>query len=240
MTINPLFTNNQEEKKPSIFNIFILPLGVGLGLVLVFIVLPNILPGLATSIIGASPKAFWYLSRATAILSYFILWMSMMLGLAMTSQLASKGTTRAAIFEIHKFTSLMGIFFAFFHALILMGDQFLKFGLLNVLIPFASFAYRPVWVGLGQVAIYVWVFLILSFYVRKVLTKKWWRIIHFASFATFLLALVHGITSGTDIGLFSMQSFYWVSGGLFIFLTIYRILITLLKNNELASIQKSQ
>jgi predicted ferric reductase len=240
LRINPLFTDNQEEKKPSIFNIFILPLGVGLGLLLVFIVLPNILPGLAASIIGASPKAFWYLSRATAILSYFILWMSMMLGLAITSQLASKGTTRAAIFEIHKFTSLLGIFFAFFHALLLMGDQFLKFGLLNVFIPFASFAYRPLWVGLGQIAIYVWIFLVLSFYVRKLLTKKWWRIIHFASFATYLLALVHGITSGIDTGLLSMQSFYWVSGGLFIFLTIYRILITLLQNDQSTVVQKNQ
>jgi predicted ferric reductase len=240
LRINPLFTDNQEEKKPSIFNIFILPLGVGLGLLLVFIVLPNILPGLAASIIGASPKAFWYLSRATAILSYFILWMSMMLGLAMTSQLASKGATRAAIFEIHKFTSLLGFFFAFFHALLLIGDQYLKFGLLNVFIPFASFAYRPLWVGLGQIAIYVWIFLVLSFYVRKLLTKKWWRIIHFASFATFLLALVHGITSGTDTGLLSMQSFYWVSGGLFIFLTIYRIMITLLQNDQSTVVQKNQ
>jgi hypothetical protein len=37
-----------------------------------------------------------------------------------------------------------------------------------------------------------------------------------------------------------MQLFYWVSGGLFIFLTIFRILVTLLKNDELTSIQKSQ
>ena len=240
MTINPLSINNNEEKKNHNIGILIPPVGVGFGLLLVFLILPNILPGLATSIIGTSPKAFWYLSRATAISGYLILWVSMMLGLAMTDQLATKGTTRAAIFEIHKFTSIMGLFFALFHALILIGDQFLRLGILNVLIPFATSSYRPFWVGLGQVAIYLWAILVISFYVRRQITKKVWRLIHFASFATFLMVLSHGITSGTDAGLLSMKGFYWVSGGLFVFLTIYRILNALLKNDQLTSSQKSQ
>ena len=240
MTINPLLINNEEEKKSSISSIFILPIGAGLGMLLIFLLLPNILPGLATSIIGTVPKGFWYLLRATAISSYLVLWVSMMLGLAMTGQLAAKGTTRAVIFEMHKFTSIMGMFFAIFHAFILIGDQFLHLGILNIIIPFASSSYRPLWVGLGQVAIYLWAILVISFYVRRQITKKGWRFIHFASFATFLLALSHGIMSGTDAGLLSMQGFYWISGGLFIFLTIYRILYTLLKNDQLISPQKSQ
>ena len=134
----------------------------------------------------------------------------------------------------------MGLLFALFHALILIGDQFLHLGILNVLIPFATSSYKPLWVGLGQVAFYLWAILILSFYVRRQITKKGWRLIHFASFATFLLALSHGITSGTDAGLLSIQGFYWVSGGLFIFLTIYRILNTMLKNDLLTSQPKNQ
>ena len=240
MAINPSINNNEKEKKNSIFSLFILPIGAGLGLLLVFLLQPNILPGLAASIIGTAPKAFWYLSRATAISSYLVLWVSMMLGLAITNQLAVNGITRAAIFEIHKFTSIMGLFFALFHAFILIGDQFLHLGILNIIIPFASSSYRPLWVGLGQVAIYLWAILVISFYVRRQITKKVWRYMHFASFATFLLALSHGITSGTDAGLLSMQGFYWVSGGLFIFMTIYRILNALLKNDQLLSPQKSQ
>ena len=214
MIINPLSIINNEEKKNPILNLLILPIGAGFGLLLVFLLLPNILSGVAISIIGAAPKAFWYLSRATAISGYLILWVSMMLGLAITNQLAVNGITRAAIFEIHKFTSIMGLFFALFHAFILIGDQFLHLGILNIIIPFASSSYRPLWVGLGQVAIYLWAILVISFYVRRQITKKVWRYMHFASFATFLLALSHGITSGTDAGLLSMQGFYWVSGGI--------------------------
>ena len=233
MIQNPLSINNNEEKKNPILDLLILPAGVGVGLIFVFLLLPKIIPGLAASIIGAAPKAFWYLSRASAICSYLILWVSMMLGLAMTNRLAAKGTTRAAIFEIHKFTSIMGLFFALFHALILTGDQFLHPGILNVLIPFALSSYRFFWVGLGQVAFYLWFILVASFYVRRQITKKGWRFIHFASFATFLLALFHGITSGTDAGILSMQGVYLASGGLFIFLTICRIFSALLKNDPL-------
>ena len=239
MIQNPLSINNNEEKKNPILDLLILTAGVGMGLIFVFLLLLTIIPGLAASIIGAAPKAFWYLSRASAICSYLILWVSMMLGLAMTNRLAAKGTTRAAIFEIHKFTSIMGLLFALFHALILTGDQFLHPGILNVLIPFALSSYRFFWVGLGQVAFYLWFILVASFYVRRQITKKGWRFIHFASFATFLLALFHGITSGTDAGFLSMQGVYLVSGGLFIFLTIYRIFSALLKNDPLLPQPKS-
>jgi predicted ferric reductase len=232
MLNNPM--SIKEEKKGGIspFLFLFLPVGVMLGLILVFFLFPSIVSGMAISLLGNTPKAFWFLSRATAISSYFVLWISMMLGLAMTTQLSSKGTNRAAIYEMHKFTSILGLVLAGLHALLLLGDQYLQFGLANILIPFSTTFYRPFWVGLGQVAFYVWLTLITSFYVRRQLSRTGWRWIHYASFATFLLALCHGITSGTDAGQISLQGFYWVSGGLFIFLTIFRILNSFLKTES--------
>jgi predicted ferric reductase len=230
MLNNPM--SIKEEKKGELSPFLFLPFGVLLGLTLVYFLFPSVVSGMAISLIGNTPKAFWFLSRATAISSYIVLWISMMLGLLMTSQLASKGTNQAAIYEMHKFTSILGLSFAGLHALLLLGDQYLHFGLANILIPFSTTFYRPLWVGLGQVAFYVWLILITSFYIRRQITKTGWRLIHYASFATFLLALCHGITSGTDSGQISMQGFYWVSGGLFIFLTIFRILNGLLKSES--------
>ena len=208
-----------------------IPFGILLGVILIILILPGILPGMAVSLAGSEPKVFWYLSRATAIGGYSFLWLSMMLGLAMTGHLAGKGTSKAAFFEIHKFTSLLGLGFAGLHVFLLLGDQYLKFGLYNLLIPFASSVYRPFWVGLGQVAFYLWLVLIASFYIRRQISRSIWRWIHFASFATFLLALLHGLTSGTDAGLIAMQLFYWISGGLFILLAIFRILNSLINRD---------
>ena len=37
---------------------------------------------------GVEPKAYWYLSRSSAIVAYILLWISMVLGLAITNKLA--------------------------------------------------------------------------------------------------------------------------------------------------------
>jgi predicted ferric reductase len=227
---NLSWSNDLEEEKNNLIQVIILPFGVILGLLLLFLLLPSILPGLASSLLSSAPKAFWYLSRATAICSYLILWVSMLLGVAMTGKLAQKSSTKVGIFEMHKFTSIMGLFFAAFHALILLGDQFLHFTLADIFIPFSTTFYRPLWVGLGQIGFYLWIIIVLSYYVRKQLSRKGWRLVHFLSFACFLFALIHGITSGTDASLVGMQLVYLTSGGILTTLILYRMLAPVIKD----------
>ena len=90
--------------------------------------------------------------------------------------------------------------------------------------PFASAPYRPLWVGLGQVAFYGLGLVSLSFYARQPLGKTAWRVIHAASFGLFGLALLHGVLAGTDSGAGLMPLMYWVTGGSVLFLTLYRAL----------------
>ncbi len=156
------------------------------------------LPGLTTSIIGETPKVFWYLSRGSAMVAFVMLWASMALGLVITNRLARLWPGGPAAFDLHQYLSLLGLGFALFHATILIGDEYIQFDLLRVLTPFASQAYKPAWVGLGQVGFYIWALLVGSFYIRKQIGNKTWRWIHFSSFLTFALVLVHGIASGTD------------------------------------------
>jgi predicted ferric reductase len=237
--MNNLPWTTVEEEKHTLMHVIILPVGVILGLLLLFQLLPSILPGLAASLVGPAPKAFWYLSRATAISSYMLLWVSMLLGVTMTGKLAQNASTKAGIFEMHKFTSIMGLFFAAFHALILLGDQFLHFTLASILLPFSATVYRPLWVGLGQLGFYLWVIIVFSYYLRKQISRKGWRLVHYASFACFLLALIHSITSGTDAALTEMQLFYWTSGGILMILTIYRILAVLVKDKANEIVQNN-
>jgi hypothetical protein len=51
-------------------------------------------------------------------------------------------------------------------------------------------------------------------------------LIHYFSFLTFALALLHGIFAGTDSAVVAIQIFYWATGASLIFLLVYRILIT--------------
>jgi predicted ferric reductase len=201
-------------------------LAVALGAFAAAIVLPNWLPGLSQSLLGGEPKAYWYLSRASALVAYALLWMSMTLGLVITNKLARLWPGGPVAFDLHQFASLLALAFALFHALILMGDKYIDYTLAQVLIPFNSSGYKPVWVGLGQLGFYLLALVGLSFYVRKRLGNRAWRTLHYLSFLTFALALLHGIFTGTDSGILALRVFYWVTGGALLFLLVYRILVT--------------
>ena len=169
-------------------------LAVALGAFTAAIVLPNWLPGLSQSLLGSEPKAYWYLSRASAMVAYGLLWLSMAFGLIITNKLARLWPGGPVAFDLHQFASLLGLAFALFHALILMGDKYINYDLAQVLAPFNSTGYKPVWVGLGQIGFYLLAIVGLSFYVRKRLGNRIWRLLHYVSFMTFALALMHGIS----------------------------------------------
>ena len=205
--------------------VIIMLLAVTLGAFAAATVLPNWLPGLSQSLLGSEPKAYWYLSRASAMVAYGSLWLSMAFGLIITNKLARLWPGGPIAFDLHQFASLMGLAFALFHALILMGDKYINYDLAQVLVPFNSTGYKPVWVGLGQIGFYLLGIVGLSFYVRKRLGNRSWRLIHYLSFLTFMLALLHGIFAGTDSTVLAIRVFYWVTGASLLFLLVYRVLI---------------
>jgi predicted ferric reductase len=199
------------------------------GLVVAVVLLPVFLPNMAFSLSGEAPKAFWYLSRATAFVSLSLLWLSMALGLGITNKMARLWPGMPATFAIHEYVSLLGLAFALFHALIILGDHYINFTLLQLFVPFSTVEYRPFWVGIGQIGFYVWLIVALSFYIRSFVGQKTWRVLHYLSFAMFILGLLHGLFSGTDSSAGWAQQYYWISGGSLLFLLVYRIVNTIIE-----------
>ena len=209
--------------------VLIMLLAVGVGAIAAAVVLPNWLPGLSASVLGAQPKAFWYLSRTSALVAFGLFWFSMATGLIITNKLARLWPGGPTAFDLHQYTSLLGLAFALFHGLILLGDHYINFSLAQVLVPFATADYRPVWVGLGQIGFYLLAIVSFSFYVRKRIGHRSWRLIHYLSFITFTLSLIHGLLSGTDSSSVWASGLYWVSGASLLFLLVYRILVTMVQ-----------
>jgi predicted ferric reductase len=212
---------NKSTVNIQFFLLIILAMIVGvLGAILL---LPSWLPNMATSLTGESPKVYWYLSRATAFVSLSILWVSMALGLGLSNKMARLWPGAPAAFAIHEYVSLLGLAFALFHALVLLGDHYINFTIAQIFLPFSTLDYRPIWVGIGQIGFYVWLLIALSFYIRSHIGQKTWRALHYLSFAIYLMGLFHGLFSGTDITASWAQWYYWVSGGSLLFLFMYRI-----------------
>src|SRR5512142_2709028 len=176
---------NEYESAISIQTFLLVLIAMALGTLAAAVVLPVVAPSLAATLLGSNPKAFWYLSRGSAFIAMSLLWMSMALGLSITNKMARTWPGAPAAFAIHEYVSLLGLAFAIFHALVLMGDHYIKFTLAQILVPFAAVAYKPVLVGLGQVGFYVWLLVALSFYVRSRIGPKAWRAIHYISFLSY-------------------------------------------------------
>lgn len=224
MSVQPQSPNQFEELPPAMaFRALILMLATSVaGVLAALLVLPIWLPHVRISLLGSDPKGYWYLSRVSALVAYILLWLSMALGLGMTNRLARLWPGGPAAFDLHQHTSLLGLGFALFHALVLLGDRYMNYTVSQLLTPFASQAYRPQWVGLGQVSLYLAAVVALSFFARSTIGHRFWRMIHYLSFVVFLLALAHGLLSGTDSPAVWARGMYLVSGGSVLFLTLYR------------------
>jgi predicted ferric reductase len=199
-------------------------LAIAAGVFAAVVALPSWLPGLSASLLGPEPKAYWYLSRSSAIVAYLLLWISMATGLSISNRMARIWPGGPAAFDLHQHTSLLGLGFALFHGLILIGDRYIGYTLEQVLVPFASASYRPLWVGLGQLGWYIIALVSLTFYVRRGIGHRLWRLIHLLSYAMFALALLHGLLSGSDSAAAWARGMYWASAASLLFLTLYRVL----------------
>src|SRR5438067_11731000 len=125
---------------------WLLVVGAFAGAALALITIPAWLPVLGASLVGADAKVFWYLSRASAFTALVLLWISMATGLLISNKMARIWPGAFTAFDLHQFTSLLGLGFAVFHVLVLLGEHYIGLSLFQLLVPFASTPYRPLWV----------------------------------------------------------------------------------------------
>jgi len=218
--------NTEYESSIGLPGFLLVLLAMVIGTLVAGLLLPSWMPNLANSLLGPDPKAFWYLSRGSAFVALTLLWASMALGLTITNKMARIWPGAPAAFAIHEYVSLLGLAFSIFHGLILMGDHYINFDLAQVVVPFAAHNYRPLLVGFGQLGFYVWLIVALSFYVRSHIGAKTWRALHYVSFLTYVMALYHSITSGTDSSSSWASWYYWISAGSLLFLLMHRIVVS--------------
>ncbi len=167
-----------------------------------------------------STQAMWYLTRAAGIMAYMLLWLSTAWGLAIPSKILSDVLTADFAFDFHQFISLLSLGFLGLHVFVLTADRYLPYSLAQVLIPFIS-PYRPVWVGIGTIAFYLTLLVTVTFYLKKRIGMKNFRVIHYSSLVAYLFAVVHSLLSGTDSSLPATQILYASTFLVVLFLVVY-------------------
>ena len=93
----------------------------------------------------------WYLARASGLTAYALLSLVVLLGLTMAAKKTFPGWPRFAVENVHRFLGLLGGTFIAIHIVTIAIDSWLPFSVQSLLVPFVS-RYRPLWVGLGVMA----------------------------------------------------------------------------------------
>jgi predicted ferric reductase len=131
------------------------------------------------------------------MLAYLLLSSSVVAGLLLSGRARLKRWPRFALEDVHRFLGILAGTFVLVHGGALLVDSYLPFSLGQVLVP-GSAPYRPLAVALGVVAAELLAALAVTNRYRKRLPYRWWRRAHTLNFAVWLLALVHGLSAGTD------------------------------------------
>jgi len=207
-----------------------LVLGVAVGIV-VAATLPTAVAGLATVALSTPEKVPWITSRLTAFIAYLALTGSVVYGLLLSTKILDAIAHRPVTFALHQDLAAIGLGLAGIHAVLLGLDATQPFSLAEMLVPFAA-PYRPLWVGVGQLALYLVAIVTASFYVRRRIGQRAWRLLHYVTFLAFAFTTAHGILSGTDTSAAWAWWVYVMATTSVVFLTVYRIAESVIVRRE--------
>jgi DMSO/TMAO reductase YedYZ heme-binding membrane subunit len=173
----------------------------------------------------------WDTARAGGFAAYILLTLAVTAGLILRNRWQSDRWPRLITNELHGYLSLLGLVFIAVHIAALIVDPFTHFGLKEIVLPFASH-YRPLWMGLGIVALYLLLAVWLSTRLRTRIGHRLWRQIHLLAFLVYAAATVHGLGSGSDTRTSWAMGIYGVSVAVVGGLTARRLLVPVTRGDH--------
>jgi methionine sulfoxide reductase heme-binding subunit len=142
--------------------------------------------------------ALWYLTRGTGAAALVLLTLSLTLGVVNVQRYASRLVPRFAVDGWHRTTSLLVCVLLAVHVGTTVLDGYAPIRLVDAFVPFGG-TYRPVWLGLGALALDLLIALIVTSLLRARLGLRAWRAVHWLAYACWPVALVHGLGTGSDV-----------------------------------------
>jgi DMSO/TMAO reductase YedYZ heme-binding membrane subunit len=140
----------------------------------------------------------WYISRASGLVAFLLLYVSIFLALTLRVPFLRKYFEPMYALNAHGWIALQATVIALVHGLVLIFDKFLGFSVFDVLIPFKS-NYETSMVTLGILSFYLMAILVATSYGRKYMSQKFWRVVHFSNIILYVIVVIHAFYLGTDM-----------------------------------------
>jgi sulfoxide reductase heme-binding subunit YedZ len=150
--------------------------------------------------LGLSPgmtSAMWDLGRGTGVVALVMFTMSLVLGILARSGRNVPGLGRFGISDLHRTAALTGTGLIVVHVGSLLIDPYAQLKLVDVLFPFLA-AYRPLWLGLGTLALDELIVVTAASLLRQRIGPRLFRTVHWATYVLWPTALLHALGSGTN------------------------------------------
>ena len=148
---------------------------------------------------ATNAKALWYLTCATGLVALILLTATVVLGIAEVTRWTSLRFPRFVTAALHKNISLLVLVFLAIHIVTAVADSFAPIVWLDVVVPFQS-PYRPLWLGLGAIAVDLLLAVTITSLLRNRIGYRAWRAVHWAAYACWPVAFLHGLGTGSDTG----------------------------------------
>jgi methionine sulfoxide reductase heme-binding subunit len=144
-----------------------------------------------------SSQVLWYLTRGSGVVALLLLTATTVLGVLSANRWRSPRWPRFAVAGLHRNLTLLALVFIGTHVGTTIADGYAPVGVKDVFVPFLS-RYRPIWLGLGALTLDLLLAITVTSLLRRHIGYRTWRALHWASYATWPLALAHGFGSGSD------------------------------------------
>jgi sulfoxide reductase heme-binding subunit YedZ len=141
----------------------------------------------------------WYATRAAGLVTLIALTGAMVLGIVNAGRFASRAWPRFVVQGLHRNLSLLALTCLTLHVGTTVIDTYTSIGLQDAFLPFMS-AYKRWWLGLGAIAADLMIILVFTSLLRRWIRHRLWRLIHWAGYLCWPVAIAHGLGIGTDHG----------------------------------------
>ncbi|HMD52907.1 MAG TPA: ferric reductase-like transmembrane domain-containing protein [Solirubrobacteraceae bacterium] len=147
---------------------------------------------------STGPSIYWYLTRSTGAVALILLTLAIALGVADVERWSTPRWPRFIVDGVHRNVSLLAMVFLCLHILTSVLDSFAPISLVDAVIPFVG-SYRPFWLGLGAVSFDLLLAVTITSLLRQRMGFATWRAVHWLTYASWPIALLHGLGTGSDV-----------------------------------------
>lgn len=142
----------------------------------------------------------WFANRGTGVVLLVLFTFAVVGGIAATRGVARPKSRRVPAYvtvSLHRTIALLAAALLVVHVATAVVDDYVEIGWIDAVVPFVG-SYRPLYLGLGTLALDLTLAVVLTALVRHRLPQRLWRGVHLMAYPSWALAMWHTVGIGTD------------------------------------------